>query len=184
MLSIREVPLSPETLQVLEDLVHASPEHASGLWQRLKSAFEGKYLSERAAEARAALARGTCEEVEVRHETPPVVAEHEHGVCLFVAAGPKQTLLLDVSSVADDARWNMYKSGTLMRECWHWTRFTNLEGAWAFAAHGAPVQPRNLGELHGTALERRLTEEMDWPGDDAVIPLSLAEIERLAHQRG
>lgn len=186
MFSVREIPLPQESLRVLEDLVAASPEHPASLWQRVKAAatlFDRKFLMDRAAEARAALSRGVCDEVRVRHDAPPVIAEHEHGLFLFVAVDAGHTLLLDVSSVSDDARWTAHRAGNLLCAQWRWLRFKDLDGTWCFAAEGNPVAPRNLGDFHGTALERRLTEEMDWPGDAAVLPLPLAEIERLAHQR-
>jgi hypothetical protein len=40
-----------------------------------------------------------------------------------------------------------------------------------------------LGEFHGTELELCLTEDMTWPGDDALLSLSFDEIERLARRR-
>jgi len=92
------------------------------------------------------------------------------------------TLLLDVCSVAEDARWALHQAGQLLRQRWRWLRFKGLEGPWCFVAEGAPVTPRDLGEFHGTALEHRLTEETTWLGDDALLPLSMAEIERLARQ--
>jgi len=130
------------------------------------------------------LSRGLCEEVEVRNDAPPALAEHEHGIFLFVAADAGRTLLLEISSVSDEVRWPLHRAGQLLRRRWRWLRFRDLEGPWCFSAEGAAVSPPSLGDFHGTALEQRLTEEMDWPGDDALLPLPLAEIERLARQPG
>lgn len=186
LLSVSQIPLSPDARRALQDLVAASPEHAQGFWQRVKAAatpFNRKFLMERAAAARSALSRGVCDEVRIRHDTPPALAEHEHGLFLFVPAGAEATLLLDVSSVSDDARWSMHREGCLLRSEWHWLRIAGLEGTWCFASEGTSIAPRHLGEFHGTALEHRLTEEMDWPGDDGVVPFSMAEVERLARER-
>jgi hypothetical protein len=71
-----------------------------------------------------------------------------------------------------------------MRAHWRWLRLRGLEGSWGFSAEGAPVTPRTLPYFHDTALERRLTEEMDWPGDDALLPLPFDEIARLAAEKG
>jgi hypothetical protein len=184
MLSVREIPLPDDARRVLEGLIAAAPAPAAGFWSRLKSAaaLDRKFHAERAAQARVALALGRCEEVEVRHDTAPALSEHEHGIFLFVPVDAGTTLLLDVCSVADDARWALHQAGQLLRQHWRWLRFTGLDGPWCFVAKGAPVTPRDLGEFHGTALEHRLTEETTWLGDDALLPLSMAEIERLARQ--
>lgn len=185
MLSVRRSPLTDEARRLLEDFVAASPASGGGFWSRLKAAaqLDRKFLAERTERARAALARGTCEIVEVRHDTPPALAEHEHGIFLFVPVNRNETLLLDVSSVSEDARWGLHEAGQLMRQRWRWVRLADLEGPWCFAAEGAAVTARRLGDFHGTALEARLTEEMDWPGDDALLPLALEVIERLALRR-
>jgi hypothetical protein len=183
-MSVRDVPLPAEALRRLEGLVAASPAQGAGLWARLKSAaaLDRKFLAARAEAARAVLARGRCEAVEITHETPPALSEHEHGIFLFVPMSTNETLLLDVSSVSEDARWDLHGAGGLLRARWRWLRFQGLDGPWCFAAEGAAVTPRDLGEFHGTALDQRLTQDMGWPGDDAVIPLGLTEIERLARQ--
>jgi hypothetical protein len=110
------------------------------------------------------------------------MAQHEHGLFFFVHAGAYATLLLDVSSVSDDVRWGLYRENQLLRQRWHWYRFAGLDGPWCFAADGPPIMPHFIGDFHGTALERRLTEEMDWPGDDALVPLPLEQIVQLARQ--
>jgi hypothetical protein len=184
MLSVRDVPLPEEARRALDGVVAAAPAQGSGLWARLKSAaaLDRKFLAARAEAARAVLARGTCQTVAVSNDAAPALSAHEHGIFLFVPVSAGETLLLDVSSVSEDPRWALHGAGGLLRQRWRWLRFPGLEGPWCFAAEGAPVTPRDLGEFHGTALERRLTEEVDWPGDDAVIPLGLAEIERLVRQ--
>jgi hypothetical protein len=183
MLTVRDIPLPDDARRLLDEFMAAAPERAAGFWERLKSAAapsERKFLAERAAAARAALTRGTCAEARVRHDTPPALSEHEHGIFVFVPAGEHETLLLEILSIADDPRWRLHRSGALMRAEWRWLRIAGIAGASCFFADGAPVLPRTLPFFHGTALERRLTEEMDWPSDDALLPLSLDEIARLA----
>ena len=184
MLTVRNIPLPQDARNALDAMIAASQPAPAGLWSRIKAAaaLDRKFLAERAAQARNALLRGTCTEVEVDHDTPPALAEHEHGLFLFVPARPDATLLLDVSSVSDDSRWTMHQAGQFLRQRWRWLRIEGLEGPQCFRATGAAVAPRRLGEFHGTALEHRLTEETDWLGDDALLPLSLAEIERLMRQ--
>ena len=185
MLAVRVVPLPQDAQRVLEGFVAPAPAPSAGLWSRLKAAatLDRKSLAERAAKARAVLGRRACEDVDIWHDSPPALAQHEHGIFLFVHAGAGATLLLDVSSVSEDVRWDLYQENQLLRQHWHWYRFPGLDGPWCFTADGPPLMPMFLGDFHGTALERRLTEEMDWPGDDALLPLPLEEIARLARQR-
>lgn len=182
MYTLREIDLPEDGRAVLERFAAAGRTPARGVWERLKAAaaLDRKFVADRAARARAALERGVCGEVRVSHETPPALSEHEHGVFAFVPAGPAATLLLDISSVSDDPRWPLYEGGGLLRSEWRWLRFDGLDGCWCFDAAGAPIAPLSLPFFHDTALERRLTEEMDWPGDDAIVPLSMAEVEALA----
>ena len=184
MLIVRDIPLPQDARSALDAIIAAGKPAPAGLWSRIKAAaaLDRKFLAERAERAQAALARGTCREVEVRHDALPALSEHEHGIFLFVPAGADTTLLLDVSSVSDEPRWAMHRAGQFMRQRWRWLRIEGLDGPQCFLATGTPIMPRNLGEFHGTALERHLTEESDWPGDDALLPLSLAEIERLMRQ--
>lgn len=184
MLTVRDIPLPPDARVALDAMIAASPAAPAGLWSRLKAAaaLDRKFIAERAAQARIALSRGTCTEVEAEHDTPPALAEHEHGLLLFVPARADATLMLDVSSVSDDPRWTMHRAGHLMRQRWRWLRIAGLDGPQCFRATGAAMTPRRLGDFHGTALERRLTEETDWLGDDALLPLPLADIERLLRQ--
>jgi hypothetical protein len=179
MLSVRDIPLPEEARLRLESLVAAGAP-ARGLWQRLAGAADRKFRERRAEAARAALASGTCQAVHVRHDAPPAVSEHEHGLFVFVPAASEATLLLDVSSVSEDPRWDLHRAGGLMRAEWRWLRLIELDGPSDFAVDGPAVTPIALPFFHGTALERRLTEEMEWPGDDALLPLALDEIARLA----
>ncbi len=184
MLAVRVVPLPQDAEKVLEDII-TPPASSAGLWSRLKAAatVDRKLLAERAAKARAVIGRRACEDVEICHDMPLALAEHEHGIHLFVHAGAGVTLLLDVSSVSDDVRWPLYQQNRLLRHRWHWYRFPGLDGPWCFSAEGPPVTPLYLGDFHGTDLEYRLTEEMDWPGDDALLPMPIEEIARLPRQR-
>lgn len=184
MLAVRVVPLPQDAERVLQGFVAPAPAPQAGLWSRLKSAtLDRKFTADRAAKARAVLGRRACEDVEIWHDTPPALATHEHGIFLFVHAGAGAALLLDVSSVSEDPRWALYQENRLFCQRWHWYRFPAFDGPWCFSAEGPPVMPHYLGDFHGTALETRLTEEMDWPGDDALLPLPLEEIARLARQR-
>lgn len=184
MLAVRVVPLPQDAERLLEGFVAPPAAPSGGLWSRLKSPkLDRRTIADRAQKARAVLGRRACEDVEIWHDSPPALAQHEHGIYLFVHAGAYATLLLDVSSVSDDVRWAMYQENRLFRQRWHWYRFPGLDGPWCFTADGPPVMPMFLGEFDGTALETRLTEEMDWPGDDALLPLQLEEIVRLARQR-
>lgn len=184
MLAVRVVPLPQDAERVLEGFVAPAPAPSGGLWSRLRSAaFDRKFAADRAAKARAVLGRRACEDVELWHDSPPALATHEHGLFLFSHAGAYATLLLDISSVSDDVRWALYQENRLFLQRWHWYRFPGLGGPWCFTADGPPVMPLYLGDFHGTALETRLTEDMDWPGDDALLPMQFEEIIRLARQR-
>jgi hypothetical protein len=184
LLAVRVVPLPQDAQRVLDGLVAPPTAPSAGLWSRLKSAaLDRKFHADRAAKARAVLGRRACEDVEIWHDSPPAMAQHEHGLFFFVHAGAGATLLLDVSSVSEDVRWTLYQENRLLRQRWHWYRFVGLDGPWCFTADGPPMMPVYLGDFHGTALERRLTEEMDWPGDDALVPLPLEQIVQLSRQR-
>ena len=93
MLTVRNIPLPQDARNALDAMIAASQPAPAGLWSRIKAAaaLDRKFLAERAAQARNALLRGTCTEVEVDHDTPPGLAEHEHGLFLFVPARPDAT---------------------------------------------------------------------------------------------
>ena len=56
-----------------------------------------------------------------------------------VVSDSPDTLVLDVSSVSEDVRWNLYRENQLLRQRWHWYRFVGLDGPWCFAADGPPI---------------------------------------------
>jgi hypothetical protein len=184
MIFVRETPLSQEALSALKGVTASA--RRGRLWSRLAAAAPHsgrKDRSDRAALADAVRARGVCEEVEVWHDAPPAVAEHKQGIYLFVPMHARATLLLDVSSVSGDPRWALYRANRLLVAHWRWLRFPGLDGPWCFLAEGMEVAPVRLGEFHGTELELCLTEDMAWPGDDALLPFSFDEIERFARRR-
>jgi hypothetical protein len=184
MIFVRETPLSQEALSALKGVTAAG--RGGRLWSRLVAAPRpaGRTdLTGRADLAQAVLARGTCEEVEVWHDAPPALAEHEHGIYLFVPMHAKATLLLDISSTTEDPRWALHREKKLLVTHWRWVRFPGIQGPWCFHADGHEITPIRLGAFHGTELELVLTQDMAWPGDDALLPLSFNDIERYARQR-
>ena len=140
------------------------------------------FIAARASAARAVIDRGRCIEVRVRHDQPPLCMSHEHGVILLIAIDDNRSLLLDVSSVGDDPRWNLQQAGKLMCRDWRWLRLGDNLGSSCFVADGPAVEALDLGELHGTKLEEHLLADDDWPGDDAVVSLSRQVAIELAKQ--
>ena len=140
------------------------------------------FIAARASSARAVIDRGRCIEVRVRHDEPPLCMSHEHGVILLIAIDDSHSLLLDVSSVGDDTRWDLQQAGTLMCRDWRWLRLGDNLGASCFVADGPAVEALDLGDLHGTKLEEHLLADDGWPGDDAILSLSRVDAIELAKQ--
>lgn len=140
------------------------------------------FIAARAHAARAVIDRGRCIEVRVRHDQPPLCMSHEHGIILLIAIDDSRSLLLDVSSVSDDPRWDLRQAGKLMCSDWRWLRFGDNLGSSCFVADGPAVEALDLGELHDTKLEERLLADDGWPGDDAVVDLSRQVAIELAKQ--
>lgn len=135
-----------------------------------------------AAAAEALLRDGTCPAVTVHHDQRPLTLRHEHGAVVVTPLEGDRVHLLDISSVSDDPRWELYRSGELWRREWTWLRLGDL-GFRDFRASGATITPVDLGDLHGTALEERLVDgDEGWPGDDAVLDLSGSAVVELAHR--
>lgn len=177
MMTTQTIELPSSLVAVLEDAVHTAERRGGGRW------FRGPgraYLDQRADAARAALATGTCISVQVRHDSAPAVLTHEHGLLVVFPVDATSTQLLEILSVADDPRWDLYTAGGLMRAEWSWLRVPDL-GSYEFAASGAPIDHVELGDVHGTQLEVVLTEGDDgWPGDDATLPMPFDDVVRLA----
>lgn len=178
MLITEVVDLPADAIGVLQGYAAAADRVGErGRWRRAPRAA---FAEERGAEARRLLEGGTCVSVRVEHDDPPAVMTHEHGLIVLIALDDGSTHLLDVSSVADDVRWELHRDGDLMRREWRWLRLGEV-GFHAFAASGDPVAPVVLGDLHGTRLEVHLTEGDDgWPGDDATLDLSFATAVEMA----
>lgn len=172
------VDLPADVVGVLEGFVAAADRVGErGRWRRAPGAA---FAEERGAEARRLLERGTCVSVRVEHDDAPAVMSHEHGLIVLIPLGGGGTHLLDISSVADDVRWDLHREGGLMRGEWRWLRLGEV-GFHGFAASGDPIVPVDLGDLHGTRLEDRLTEGDDgWPGDDATLDIPFATAVDLA----
>jgi hypothetical protein len=184
MIFLREVPLSQEALRALKGVIGAAK---GGLWSRLGAAAPPptgqKDRADRAAHAHAVLARGACEEVEVWHDALPAIAEHAGGIFVFVPMHARATLLLDVRPSTEDPRWALHQAKALLTTHWRWLRFPGLRGPWCFLAEGHDIVPVKLGSFHGTELELYMTEDIPFPGDDTLLPLSFDQIERLARRR-
>jgi hypothetical protein len=126
----------------------------------------------------AALDSDVCEEVRVDHDSTTVLLTHEHGLVVLTPHA-EHTLMLDISSVGDDPRWDLYVDGRLMQRSWRWIRVATL-GPFAFSVSGDSFTPDNRGDLHGTRLEEYLTEGPNgWPGDDAVVAMPLPALVEL-----
>lgn len=184
MLTVSEIDLPDDASALLasyEAAAQSSPGVFGGLMALLP--LPGRaFTATRGKLAREALDLGRCVEVRVRHDGPPVIMSHEHGVIVLIAIDGNRTLMLDVSSVGDDPRWDLHQAGKLMRRDWRWLRLGETLGASCFKADGPAVTALDHGELHGTKLEQHLLAGEGWLGDDAVVGLSLEDALRLAHQ--
>lgn len=182
MLLVQSIPLSADATTLLESHVAAANQPATG-WRWVKAAVmasERRILESRAAGAAAALKANTCIEVRVEHDVPPATVEHEHGLLVLIPVAADQTLMLDVSSVSDDPRWQLHSAAKLFRKNWQWLRIPGMDSVTDFRADGPVIQPIKLPELHGTSLEQTLTEGMGWPGDDAMLPFGIEALTRQA----
>ncbi len=164
---ITEMPLPiPDDIT---DLLHGEVAAASR-----RGLFRGAGRGERARAAQAdeILEAGTCEQITVHHEQPPVTATHEHGLIVLIPRADGTAHLLDISSVSDDPRWQLHSSGALWTREWKWIRAGDL-GPFRFAAAGDPLMPAASTDLHGTRLETHLSERDDgWPGDDTRLDIT------------
>ncbi len=182
MLLVNSTALSEEARALLEAHVAAANQPVTG-WRWVKAAVmasERRVLEQRAASATKALTAGTCTEVQVDHDQPPAIVEHEHGLLVLIPVDADKALMLDISSVSEDPRWQLHRAGNLFRKSWRWLRIPGMDSVTGFRVDGPAIQPVSLPELHGSSLEQTLTEGMGWPGDDAIIPFGLDELTRLA----
>lgn len=135
---------------------------------------------DRVEQIESCLTDGTCIRVRVEHVEPPAVLTHEHGLLVLIPVDAMRTHMVEISSVADDARWELARTQQLMRRHWEWLRVGDL-GPFAFRAHGDAITPLELGDLHGTELEELLLGNDDgWPGDDTTLDLAFAAAVELA----
>lgn len=179
-LRVTTISIPPELHRFLEKLV-AEGVPRGGLRGFLDRVLpvEQRIRADRASAASAALACGTVEAVVLEHLEPPILAHHEHGVLVFVSSSDDTTLMFDATNVEPDPRWTHHEAGTLLRKHWRWFRVAGLEDQVLFTTEGEPVASRATFDFHDTALEHELTEKRDWPGDEVLLPFSLAEIEHL-----
>ncbi len=162
------VPIPDDVAALLNDTVAAGSR---------RGMFRGVGTDGRASarEAQRIVDTGSCVAVDVQHDQPPVVANHEHGLIVLIRRGDDTAHLLDISSVADDPRWALHSTGALWTRWWSWVRAGDL-GPFRFTATGEPLAPPFDADLHGTRLEAYLTESDDgWPGDDAVLAITFAD---------
>ncbi len=163
-------------------LLHRYVAAAEGEGRRRLLRRPGRFVTERATIARRVLDEGTCVSVHLEHAEPPAIAFHEHGLLVITPLGDDDVQLFDISSVDGDPRWALHEAGGLLRRDWRWIRLGDL-GPYGFTAGGEPVVPIDLGELDGTALETYLTERDEgWPGDDATLPETFADIVAMARR--
>lgn len=180
MLTMVTIDLPDDCVELLREYVDA----AGGDGKRRLLRRPGRFVTERATAARRVLDQGTGVAVHLVHDDPPAAVGHEHGLLVVAPIDGQSAQLFDISSVDGDPRWDLHQAGELFRREWRWIRLGEL-GPHGFAATGAPVRPIDLGELHGTALETYLTERDEgWPGDDATLDRSLADICAMAQRTG
>lgn len=99
---------------------------------------------------------------------------HEHGVIHVCPADATRTLVLDLSSIADDPRHDhWYAKGLIDRARWTW--FTTSDGAvrLGFEAEGAAVLRREATDLDGDDL----LEFLGLPADGEAVGRPWAEVE-------
>jgi hypothetical protein len=107
--------------------------------------------------------------------------EHEHGVILVCPADERRTLYLDLSSVADDARWEgWWKTGLLHTTRWTW--FATPDGALqaGFSADGDALPPKRFEAAAGRYDPEVGGDLFEWlgsPADGEVVPRPFAEVD-------
>ncbi len=177
VITTRTVPIPTGAGDMLRAAV-AAGERTAG--RRLAGRRARQAAAAEAEHAAQVLQAGACTEVHVTHDTAPALITHEHGVLVLIPAEPDTTLMLDICSVDGDPRWSLHLDGGLLRHDWRWLRLGKF-GSYGFTADGPMIDPMNLGDLHGTELERALTEGDDgWPGDDAILRISFTTAIALA----
>jgi hypothetical protein len=112
--------------------------------------------------------------------------EHEHGVIVVTPAGPDTTLYLDLSSVADDVRYDDWlRRGRIFRSRWTWFEGGPL-GYFDFRTEGEAFTPRWARDAKGKfddELGGDVFEFLDSPGDGDVVARPFAEVDRFVHAR-
>lgn len=142
---------------------------------------DARAVAAEAAAIRADLAAGELLAHELVFDGPQLFAEHEHGVMVLSPAGPGRTLYLDLSSVADDSRWDALGKAAQVPRTWRWLTSRDGQGHYRFAATGEPFTPERLEVRLGgydPELPGDLFEQLGSPGDGEVIERDFGDVER------
>ncbi|MGG5820830.1 hypothetical protein [Falsiroseomonas sp. HW251] len=133
-----------------------------------------------AAALKATLAGGQVSRFTLERDAAHWFVEHEHGVIHVCAADAGRTLYLDLSSVADDPRWeDWYRSGRIHRRTWRW--YATDDGVLAgFVAEGEPLAPNSFQQAAGRYDPDDGGALFEWlgsPGDGDVIARPFAKVD-------
>jgi hypothetical protein len=156
------------------------------LWRR--GAREARAERDAAtADARRALAAGKVNRHELRRDARHWFVGHEHGVMLVCPADGRRTLYLDLSSVSDDERHDVwYASGRIHTERWTWFSAGATGPAVGFEATGAPLPPNLLEEAAGRHDPEdgvALFEFLGSPADGDRVPRPFAKVDAFLRAR-
>lgn len=112
---------------------------------------------------------------------------HEHGVMMVCPAGKGRTLFLDLSSVADDSRFEeWYAPGRIHAACWTWFTAPDGRAPLGFATSGEVLPPSAFEAAAGRYDPEdgvALFEFLGSPGDGDVLRRPFAKVDAFLRAR-
>ncbi len=143
------------------------------------SRYSHEALCERKKFARAVLKHGRASEAIVEFDETSFVLPHEHGMLYFVDDGQGGSVLLDVSTIADDPREGQARQSRVSTT---WRLDCVAGGVHEARFFGKKIPIRRIDGLNecGEIRPEGILEALGFPGpqDLARVPLSIQEAER------
>lgn len=137
------------------------------------------YMCERKIFARAVLKEGRASEALVGFDETSFVLPHEHGMLYFVDDGQGGTVLLDVSTIADDPREYQARQSRISTR-WRLDCVAGAVHEARFSGEKIPIRRIDGLNESGEVRPEGVLEALGFPGpqDLARIPLSIQEAEQ------